>query len=67
MGICIISDHIIMLRQNFTIILSILIRPFQINFLFPVLDSSIFACGRAVHFHYFIIRLAAFQAIICLT
>ena len=42
------------------------IRPLQINSLFPVLDSNIFACGRAVHFHYFIIRLAAFQASICL-
>ena len=30
MSICIISDHIIMLRQNF------IIRPLQINFLFPV-------------------------------
>ena len=29
------------------------IRPLQINSLFPVLDSGIFACGRAVHFHYF--------------
>ena len=42
------------------------VRPLQINSLFPVLDSGIFACGRAVHFHYFIIVLAAFQAIICL-
>ena len=42
------------------------VRPLQINSLFPVLDSSTFACGRAVHFHYFILRLAAFQAIICL-
>ena len=42
------------------------LRPLQINFLFPVLDSGIFAFGQAVHFHYFIIRLAAFQAIICL-
>ena len=28
------------------------IRPLQINSLFPVLGSGIFACGRAVHFHY---------------
>ena len=42
------------------------IKPLQINFLFPVLTSTIFACGWAVHFHYFIIRLAAFAAIICL-
>ena len=45
---------------------AVIVRPLQINSLFPVLNSSIFACGRAVHFHYFIIRLAAFQAIICL-
>ena len=42
------------------------IRPLQINFLFPVLTSGIFACGRAVHFHYFIMRLVSFQAIIYL-
>ena len=42
------------------------LRPFQINSLFPILDSGIFTCGRAVHFHYSITRLAAFQAIICL-
>ena len=38
------------------------VRPLQINSLFPVLDSGIFACGRAVHFHYFIIRLASFSS-----
>ena len=42
------------------------VRPLQINSLFPVLHSGIFACGRVVYFHYFIIRLAAFQAIIFL-
>ena len=38
------------------------IRPLQINSLFPVLDSGIFACGRSVHFHYFIIRLASYSS-----
>ena len=38
------------------------LRLLQINSLFPVLDSGIFACGRAVHFHYFIIRFASFSS-----
>jgi len=37
------------------------VRPLQINSLFPVLLSGTFACGWAVHYHYFIVRLAAFQ------
>ena len=36
---------------------------FQINFLFPVLYSSTFACGRAVHFHYSIIILTEYSPI----
>ena len=28
------------------------IRPLQINSQFPILDSGMFACGWAVHFHY---------------
>ena len=42
------------------------LRPLQINFLFPILTSGIFACEQAVHFHYFVMGLTAFQAIIFL-
>ena len=39
------------------------LRPLQINFLFPVLYSTTFACRRAVHFHYSIIILNGLEAI----
>ena len=42
------------------------VGPLQINSLFPVLDSGIFACWRTIYFHYSVITLAAFQAIIWL-
>ena len=40
------------------------IRRLQISSLFPFLLSDTFTCGQVVHFHYFITRFAAFQAII---
>jgi len=50
--------------SNQMILIDFELRPLQINSLFPILLSGTFACGRVVHFHYFIMRLTAFQAII---
>jgi len=55
-------DHGLKVSYCVCYFMEILYGPLQINFLFPFLTSTIFACGRAVHFHYCIIKLAAFTA-----
>jgi len=50
-------------RKTFLLKVSNLaVRPLQINFLFPVLISGMFACGRAVHFPLFHYKIVSFSS-----